>query len=273
MTKKMIIRILILAAFLAAGVLFFGVPGPVSGQTTSKLEIKKGKIYQETYPLVSESDLYCSYAVLDGPLPDLKVTGAERQEERVFFSDGDVIYVNGGVKQGVSLNQVYMLLNFRQKMKHPRTGESYGPLIQKVGRGRVIHIEDKRSILRVEKACSPVQVGDYAVLFTEKKEIIGKDKGYVPYTKRRVDATRGEVIFLGAELKQAGTGNWVLIDLGKEQGLEVGNQVTLNIATDKKSPNIGVASAVVIDVQSKTSTIKILSDREAIRLGCEVEVK
>jgi hypothetical protein len=254
-------------------VLFFGAIQPVSGQNTSTLEIKKGKIYQETYPLVSESDLYCSYSVLDGPLPDLKVTGAERQDERIFFSDGDVIYVNGGEKQGVAADQVYMLLSFRQKMKHPRTGKSYGSLIQKVGRGRVILVEDKKSVLRVEKACSPVQVGDYAVLFTEKKGVTGKDKGYVPYTSRRADATRGEVIFLGAELKQAGTGNWVLIDLGKDQGLEVGNQVTLSTAATKKSPRIAVASAVVIDVQSKTSTLKILSDSEAIRLGCEVEVK
>ncbi len=273
MTNKSIIRVQILAAFLAAGVLFFGVAGPVSGQTTSKLEIKKGKIYQETYPLVSESDLYCSYSVLDGPLPDLKVTGAERQEERVFFSDGDVIYVNGGEKQGVAAGQVYLLLSFRQKMNHPRTGEGYGPLIQKVGRGRVIHVEEKRSVLRIEKACSPVEIGSYAVLFAEKKGVTGKDKGYVPYTKRSGDATRGEVIFLGAELKQAGTGNWALIDLGKDEGLEVGNQVTLSNVSNKKLPKIAIATAVVIDVQSKTSTIKILSDSDAVRVGCEVEVK
>jgi hypothetical protein len=273
MEKNKIVRVLILSAFLAAGLLSLGASAPSSGQVSSKVEVRKGKIYQETYPLITESDLYCSYTVLDGQLPDLKVTGAERQEERIFLTDGDIIYINGGEKPGVAVNQVYLLLNFRQNMKHPRTGKKYGPLIQKVGRGRVIHVEENRSILRIEKSCTQVQLGDYAVVFTEKKGMTGKDAGYVRYRRPRPEATKGEIIFLGGELNQIATGNWALIDLGKDDGLQVGNQVTLLTAAAKKAPKIAIGNAVVIDVQTKTSTIKILSDSDAVRLGCEVEVK
>jgi hypothetical protein len=151
MNRNTVIRILVLSAFLAAGVLVAGASGPASGQAKPQDQVQKGKIYQDTYPLLTETDLYCSFAVLDGPLPDLKVIGAERQEERVLLGDGDVIYLNGGRKQAVAEGQVYLLFEKRDDVKSSRTGENYGPLIQRVGRGRVFKVDEERAVLRIEK--------------------------------------------------------------------------------------------------------------------------
>lgn len=273
MNRNTVIRILVLSAFLAAVVLAAGAPGPASGQAKPPDQVQKGKIYQETYPLLTETDLYCSFSVLNGPLPDLKVIGAERQAERILLGDGDIIYLNRGEKQSVAKGQVYLIFEKKDDIKSSRTGENYGPLIQRVGRGRVIQVDENRGVLRIEKSCLPVRVGDYAVVFSEKKGVIGKDTGFVPYARERADQTKGEVIYIAGELNQIGTNNWAVIDLGKEDGLQPGNQVTISTIAAKNLASRAVGSAVVIDVQPRTATIRVLSASDAIRMRYEVTVK
>jgi len=273
MTKNTIIRVLVLAAFVTAGLLVAGAFGPASGEAKPQDQVQRGKIYQETYQLLTETDLYCSFCVLDGPLPDLTLTGAERQEERILLGDGDVIYLNGGAKQAVTDGQIYVLFEKRDDVKSSRTGKNYGPLIQKVGRGRVIHADENRAVLRIEKSCLPVRIGDFAVVFSEKKGVIGKDTGFVPYTRERADQTKGQVIYLQGELNQIGSNSWAVIDLGREDGLQPGNQVTISTIAAKNVPSHAVGSAVVIDVQSRTATIRVLSASDAIRMEYVVTIK
>jgi hypothetical protein len=238
-------------------------------------QMQKGKIYQPTYPLITDSDMYCSFGALDGPRPQIKITGAERQEERVQFGDGDVVYLNGGTRQGLAADQIYLILSISNEVdvKSPRTGKNYGPLVQREGRGRVISVESDKAVLRLEKTCAVVSVGDYAVPFTPGKTVIGKNTGFVPYAGEHREAVKGSIIYLGGELNQIGTGSWAIIDLGSQEGLQPGNQLTVSTTAGEKLPRHGIGNAVVIDVQSHTATIKILEAGDAIRLGDQVEVK
>jgi hypothetical protein len=273
MKRESLVLSLIGIGVIAVGLIAVGASGSTRAQSNPEPQISKGKIYQETYPLLTETDLYCSYGVLDGTLPELKVIGAERQEERIQLGDGDIIYINGGGKQGIAPDQVYVLFEVGQDVKSPRTGINYGPLIQKVGRGRVISVEDSQAVLRIEKSCSPVAVGNSVVQFVEKNTVIGKDGRFVPYSQQGPEAVKGEIIYLGADLNQIGSGNWAVIDLGQEDGLQVGNQLTVSILPGKNLPRRTLGSAVAIDVQARTATIKILSAGDAIRLGYQVEIK
>ncbi len=237
--------------------------------------MQRGKIYQETYPLITDSDMYCSFGVLDGPPPQLRITGAERQEERIQFGDGDVIYINGGEAQGLAKDQIFLLLGVRDdiSVKSDRTGKTYGRLLQKEGRAKVISVETEKAVLRLIKTCAVVSVGDYAVPFTAKATVIGKNLGFVPYTGEKKETVKGSIIYLGGELNQIGTGNWAIIDLGGDEGLQPGNQLTVSTTLGDKLPRHGTGNAVVIDVQARTATIKILTAGDAIRLGDQVEVK
>ena len=273
MNRASFVRFLLAMGILAAGLIVAGAGWASQTQTSPDVQAAKAKIFQETYPLITDSDLYCSYSVLDGPLPELRVIGAERQDERIQLGDGDIIYINGGEKQGIVLGQVFLLFGKLQDIKSPRTGITYGPLIQKTGRARVISIEDLQAVLRIEKACSPVAVGDYVVQFVEKKTVLGKDGRFVPYSRQKPDAVRGEIVFLGAELNQIGSGSWAVIDLGQEDGLQLGNQLTVSTLPGKNLPRHTLASAVAIDVQAQTATIKILSAEDVVRKGYQVEIK
>lgn len=229
-------------------------------------QIEKAKIFEEEYPLISESDLYCSIYILDGALPGIKIIGAERQEEKILLSDADKFYIDKGKADGLEIGQVFLIVGVGPKIM------GYGNLISKTGLARIIGLEENRGIVRVEKTCGQVLVGYDLVPFEEKEGMLGKDEGYA----QELDETQGTIgslIFIQTELHIAGTGQWAIIDMGKNTGIRVGQQMTIFKRVKKGVPREAIGSLIVIDVQEKTSTVKLLSCRDAVEVGFEVQTR
>jgi hypothetical protein len=263
MKKTIRCGLIIAAAFLACGLT--GLP---CGQET---QIQKAKIYLETYPLLTDTDLYCSFFILDGPLPKLKIVGAER-EEIALHTDGEVVYLSGGEAEGLAKDQVLLVLEPGERVKHPLKLQSYGPFFFRRGRVKILYTEENKAAARIEKSCGAVRVNDLLIPFEIKKQLEGKDQGYIPYqTPRKV--LSGTIIYLSGELNQNSYGDWVLIDIGREAGLQVGQQLTVFRPAEKGMPRRSVGNGIVADVQSKTSTLKLLATDDVVRLGDGVEIK
>ena len=248
-----------LLATLSLGILMMG--AWLIAQQKQQYEIKKAIIYQDIYPIISESDLYCSFLIWDKKeKPDLKIVGAEREYERVLFNNDDIVYLNKGKAEGLQPGQLFLILEFERKLGN------YGYLVHKRGRARVIHLSEHGATARIEKACSQVMLGFYLVPFEEKEGLAGKDLGYnvPPY---KTPGPKGEVIYLYIDFNQIGKGHWALINLGQSDGLKVGDQLIVYREPVKGAPLQIIGNVLVIDVQQHTSTIKVLSCRDAIRIG------
>lgn len=245
--------------------------GAVTGPCFQESEIQKAKIYLETYPLLTESDLYCSFFVWNGPPPELKIAGLE-EEEFELHADGEIVYLKAGRAQGVSVGQQMLVVHMGPSLTHPATGEKVGPLCFRRGKITVTHVEEDGSAARIDKACGPVRLGDALVPFEVRETIEGKNEGFVPYKESQSRLT-GTVIYLEDDLNQAGPPNWVLIDLGREQGLRPGQQLTIFREPGKDLPRRTIANGVVVDVQDRTATMRILSSDEVVVVGNGVEVR
>jgi hypothetical protein len=81
------------------------------------------------------------------------------------------------------------------------------------------------------------------------------------------DGVKGSLVYLQNNLQQIASYHWALIDLGAEQGIQVGQQMILYRRTRKDLPVQILGNCIVIDVKSNTSTIKVLSCRDVIRKG------
>jgi len=75
------------------------------------------------------------------------------------------------------------------------------------------------------------------------------------------------VVYFQGLLNQIGSLMWALVDIGADQGLQVGQQLILYRRIRPDLPIVVLGSCVVIDVKSKTATIKTLSVKDAIRKG------
>jgi len=245
--------------------------GPVMGLDFQETEIQKAKIYLETYPLLTETDLYCSFFIWNGPPHELRIAGAEHKEFELH-ADGEIVYIKAGRAQGVAAGQKMLIVQVGPTLKHPRTGTRIGPVCFRRGMLTVMYVEEDRAAARIDKACGPVRVGDALIPFEVRETVEGKNEGFVPYQESR-DRLTGTVIYIQDELNQAAPPSWVLIDLGREAGIRPGQQLTIFQYPDKGLPRRSIANGVVVDVQDGTATMKILSADEFVVTGDGVEVK
>jgi hypothetical protein len=244
-----------------------GVPQPAADQPyqeqqeePEEYEIEKAKIYRDIYALLSETDLYCSIFIMNDPVPEMVILGAERGWERTLITDGETVYLNKGRDDGLETGQLFLIFEV------PREIIGYGPLGVKRGRARIVDLEDTRASAKIEKACGPVMKGNFLVPFEEKESRLGKDLGYdVP--PHKADGLDGTVVYLETEFNQIGTGYWAILNLGEEHGVQVGQQLIIYREEEKDAPLYIFGNVVVVDVQQRTCTIKALSARDAIRMG------
>ena len=244
---------------LGLGVMFLG-----TGLAQDRIE--KAKIFQETYALSTESDLYCTIFVLDGELPGIRIVGAERQDEKILLNDADKFYVDKGKADGLEIGQVFLVVSVGRKLG------SYGFLARRTGRARVIGLEETRGVVLIDKTCGEVSLGGYLVPFEERGGLLGKDEGYSDELDES-QGLKGNVIYIEGEFHIAGTGGWALIDLGKAQGIQEGQQLTVFKRVKNDLPREVIGNVVVIDVQKATSTVKVLSCRDSVEIGFQVQTK
>lgn len=225
-------------------------------------EVKKARLYKDIFPLISESDLYCSFFVLKkkGEL-DLKIVSAERTEERLFLREGDTFFLNKGKQDGLENGQVFLILEIGQKIKN------YGYLIFMRGRAKISNSTLSRAAATLEKACAPVMVGYSLIPFEEKGGLLGKDLGY-DILPRETGESKGKIIYSHDEKDLIGSGDWALVDLGEQDGIQFGQQLVVYTRSKKKGAFIKMAgNLIVINVQRETSTVKVLSCNNPLKIG------
>ncbi len=225
-------------------------------------EVKKARLYKDIFPLISESDLYCSFFVLRKKKElDLKIISAERTEERLFLRGGDTFYLNKGQQDGLENGQIFLILEIGQKIKN------YGYLTFMRGRATISDARVSRATATLDKACAPVMVGYFLVPFEEKGGLLGKDLGY-DILPRETEESKGKIIYSQGEQSLTGSGDWALVDLGEEDGIQFGQQLVVYKRSKKKGALVKmIGNLIVINVQRKTSTVKVLSCNNPLKIG------
>lgn len=239
---------------------------PAFSQKSQEQEnnVKRAKIFKDYYSLISESDLYCSFFVWDGKNPAMKIVGSERQDEKTLLSDGDVIYLDKGKQDGFQPGQLFLIVEIGSEIK------DFGPLAFKRGRARLKAVEENRASARIERSCGKVMAGDFLFPFEEKEGQLGRDLGYAVLLLKDAGLS-GHIIYVQTDFIQIGSGQWALIDLGEQDGIQVGQQLVVYRAAKKEESPLVLGNSVVIDAQKRTATIKVLSCKDAINMGDQVQ--
>ncbi len=243
------------------------VPGAPFAQDAQETLIQRAKIFDETYPLINESDLNCSFYMHEEGklLPDIQVIGAERMNEKSLFEDGNLIYINKGSGDGLEIGQLFLTVGLRAKVA------KLGTVMERHGRARIVRFDgDRRASARVEKGCGRILIGDFLIPFEEESGEIGKDLGYGDMDPNA--SKRGRVIYIENDFHISGSGQWALIDMGRQHCVQIGDQLNVFHQARPDLPREAFASAIIIDVRGATSTIKILGARDIVDLGSEVQI-
>jgi len=264
MSRKQILSGCLSLCVLAGLVL--AVPGRPLAQEIAQDQIRRAKIFDENYQLINESDLNCSFYMQEEGklLPDIQIIGAARMNEKSLFEDGDVIYINKGAADGIEIGQLFLTLGLRAKVG------KLGTVMERHGRARIVRLDDGMATAKVEKGCGTIKVGDFLLPFEEGEGEIGSDLGYGDMDPNA--SKKGKVVYIENDFHISGTGQWALIDMGRQHCVQIGDQLNVYHRAKTNLPREAVASAIIIDVRGATSTIKILGARDVVDIGSEVQI-
>jgi hypothetical protein len=262
--------LLIIVPFILSGMLLFSNQKP---QEQKKIiQIEKAEIFKEIYPLIQDSDLYCSFFIAKRPKYNIKVIGSETQREKIQMSNADLLYIDKGSKDGIKIGDKFLILEVGRTISHPYRFKRFGKVVFKRGIARITCIEENKACAEILKSCSAIRINSFLVPFVEEEGIMGKDLGYEICDLKEKDLT-GTIIYIQNDFVEAGKNNWVSIDLGSKDGLFVGLQMTIYRHMKKNQPRKILGNLIIIDTQPETSTGKILSCRDVIYVGDRVEPK
>lgn len=244
---------------------------PGNGEKDQEQEIKKARLYKDVFPLISETDLYCSFFVMEKVKLDMRIIGSEKEEERILLRENEIFFVNKGSMDGLEIGQIFLILEVGDIVESPVTGRNFGRIVMRRGRAQIVTVKEERAFVRLEKACGQVMVGHYLVPFEEKSELLGTDLGYdAPINEE--EGSLGMLIYFQDDYEQISRGHIAIIDLGEEDGVHFGQQLVIyRKSKGKKGIIQNIGNLIVVDTQMKTSTVKILSSNTALRVGDRVQ--
>lgn len=205
---------------------------------------------------------------------------SSKREDRKYLGEGEQIYINGGVEQGLKVGDRFVVLKtLARQFMHPIIAKKkLGDVIQQVGIVRVIHTQAKSATAVIERSLDAVSVGDHLTRFVEPANIP---------TQLRTDTTEPVKISANAamvvysrdaKLFSSG-GDMMIIDKGSNDGLKVGEVLlvarnrtfTIGSDTDKHPPtestNYYLGQALVVRTEAQTSTCRVLRSIEEMRKG------
>lgn len=186
---------------------------------------------QQPTPVAGQSQLFCAGYVRLQRLPNMpEIVGAENEQEQRMFTDGNIVYINAGSRQGIAEGQNFQLIRPRGALKgvHREKKGFLGTYIQEVGQLQVFKVGENTSAAQITSSCGDmVMLGDLLTQIPERGSPLQRPEATV---ERFVDPTRKQVgrLMMAKNNREMVTRNDVVyIDLGVEDHVKSGDYLTI----------------------------------------------
>jgi LysM repeat protein len=205
------------------------------------------------------------------PSGHIMVTNNDRQ----LNGADDVVYTDIGRAGGARTGGRYSIFQKMEAVSHPVKNYTVGYRVASLGTLQLVELKENNSKAIITRSFREIGPGSYLLPYRNRKREISlraarKDfEGYIV-------SSRDGIITLGA-------GDIAYLDLGRKQGLEVGNllYVVRDIKpsmhyTERKGgvlPKDVIGAVVIVETEENTSTALIVKSVEAIYRGDRVELK
>jgi len=250
-------------------------------------------------PLGWESDIYCSGYIADpGEQFPYSIVGSEFDNltpklnplyhmgalkgvygttgAKVDMFTGDIVYVGGGSKQGLTAGTLFTIVAGERPVVHPVTAQPFGSFYQYVGRLRVLSVQEDTAIAEIVHSCDAVHLGDRLRLFEPEPVPLGRPTPMRPVNlpvaaEKLRDAPA--IIYSRDDIISLGQDHVVFIDRGSDQNVTPGDVFTIYRSNDHGLPPLLLGELAVLSVQKRSATAKITESRYTIFVGDRLDPK
>lgn len=189
---------------------------------------------QQTQRTPNTADLYCSGWFTNEPVPrDTYLISGEESEVKTVFAEGDYVYLNKGSNQGARVGDEFLIVRSSKDESRPRwfyaqdvLERAMGRLYADKGRVRIVVVQPDVSIARVVYSCDSMWRGDLALPYAERPVPALRNQAF-----DRFAPPSGKPVAMLVQSKDfrqlVGQNDIVYINLGSEQGVQVGDYVRI----------------------------------------------
>jgi hypothetical protein len=154
---------------------------------------------------------------------------------------------------------------------HPVSGESLGSYVRRLGRARIIAVQDNTSTAMIEMSCEDIGAGDHLVAWEEiPVPMRSSMPEFEPWNAEPSGGETGYVVAIRDDLQDAAKGHIVHVDLGAGSDSQPGDVLTL-YRDNGDLPRLNLGQAVVLTVEPSSSTVKVVTSTREMRVGDRVE--
>jgi LysM repeat protein len=250
-------------------------------------------------PLGWESDIYCSgyvgdageqfsYSIIGSEFDDLtpKLNPSYHMGElkgiygrtgaKVDMFTGDIVYLQGGSKQGLAPGTLFTIIGPERQVVHPVTAEAFGSFYQYLGRVRVLSVQEDTAIAEIVHSCDAVKVGSRLKPFEPEPVPLGRTTAMRPVNMPVAGEKLKEspaIIYSKDDIISLGQDHVVYIDRGSDQNVTPGDVFTIYRTNDRGLPPLLLGELAILSVQKRSAMAKITESRYTIFLGDRLDPK
>jgi hypothetical protein len=180
--------------------------------------------------VAKENELYCGGFIQYAPAPNkLQIIGGEEEQERIVYTQGNIVYINAGANQGVREGQEFSVVRPRGQFSSDYTKKKgyLGVYTQELGRLRVLDVKEHVSVARVVYSCETMLLGDLLRAANERAAPFIRNEVPLDRFAEPTGKQKGRIV-LARDAREAPTVNDIIyIDLGSEDNVKPGDYFTI----------------------------------------------
>jgi hypothetical protein len=179
-------------------------------------------------PVAKRSDLFCTGFISETePRVGLQIVGAEKENSKRVFSQGDIVYLNQGRKNGIQSGAVYYVIRPLGEVRHPATKTRLGIFVRELGLLRVIEVQDQTSTAEITVSCDTIEMGDMVKPYEAMESPNARQSQPLPRYSESNGRTTGQIILSPNMREYLSANQVVLLDIGNRQGVQAGDYFTI----------------------------------------------
>jgi hypothetical protein len=225
-----------------------------------------GPVGPSLIPAFEEVSIECAGFITDHQDESLKIIGSEEGDSKIGLTTGDILYINGGTNDGIAPGDMFFTQRRVEKTEA-------GWKIARSGWITVLASQEGSSIAEVTTACRDIYKGDYLQPFERVPvPLIPVERPATRLTPE-TGKLRGRILTPLDPIVTLAQGHIVSINLGEQDGVIPGNIFTIFRYLYSGVQRKMLGELVVLTVQERASTARIMTSLDYILTGDEVELK
>ncbi|HEY2964305.1 MAG TPA: hypothetical protein VGJ37_17935 [Pyrinomonadaceae bacterium] len=181
--------------------------------------------------VAARSTVYCAGYIRLQQLPPMpQIVGAVEEQEQRMFSNGQVVYINAGSRQGIKEGQNFQIIRPRGDVKgvHREKKGNLGTYIQEVGQLQVFNVGENVSAAQVTSSCGDVVLlGDLLTAVPDRDSPLERLELNVDRFAATTGKQHGRLMMAKGAREMVTRNDVVYIDLGVEDNVKAGDYLTI----------------------------------------------